>query len=158
MDDAREAQEQSMVKFHFSWILILISFVVRDLSPNYQSMDIPVELLGMPFQNLWDHKDNKRNPDTKLTFFLQGERLRQIVHKQYRKKPAMVARYLFIHFQEGPHNIILHLHNDPKNQAQSTFFILKDAYIEREIKDWPKEWISQRVEVLKEQQVQQGVP
>ena len=61
-------------------------------------MDIPVEFLGARFQNLWDHKDSKHKADTKIEFFLQGERLRQIVRKQYQLKPVMVVRYLFIHF------------------------------------------------------------
>ena len=52
MDDAREVQEQPTTKFHFSWILILISFVVWAPPPNYQPMDILVELLRMPFQNI----------------------------------------------------------------------------------------------------------
>ena len=60
------------------------------------------------------------------------------------------ARYLFIHFQVGPHNIILHPGNSPNKQALLTFFILRDADIEREIKEWPKEWIGQCVEVLEE--------
>ena len=63
MDDARKLKEQSMTKFHFSWILILISFVVWALPLDYQSMDIPVELLIMPYQNIWNHKDNKRKAD-----------------------------------------------------------------------------------------------
>ena len=47
----------------------------------------------------------------------------------------MVAKYPFINLYMGPHNILLHLRNDPKKQALLTFFILRDADIEREIKD-----------------------
>ena len=138
MDDAVDMQELPIVKFHFSWILILISFATWTPPPDYQPMDVPVELLGASFQNLWDHKDNKRKADTKLAFFLQGERLKQIVRKQYRPKLVTVAKYPFIHFHAGLHNIIMHLRNDPKKHSLSTFFILRDADIEREIKEWPK--------------------
>ena len=121
-------------------------------------MDIPVEFVGVQFQNLWDHKDNKRKADTKIEFFLQGERLRQIVHQQCRLFSTMVAKYPFIKFHVGPHNIILHPRNDPKKQALSTLFILRDANIEREIKDWPKEWFSQHKEGPATQQASQGGP
>ena len=114
MDDTVDVQELPMAKFHFSWLLILISFAMWTPPPDYDAMDIPVEFLGAPYQNLWDHKDSKRKTDMKLGFFLQGERLRQIVCKQYRMKPTMVSRYSFIHFKVGPHNIILHPCNDPK--------------------------------------------
>ena len=98
-------------------------------------MDILVELLGMPFQNLWDHKDSKCKTNMKITFFLQGERLRQIVRKQYRLKLATMAKYPFMYFHIGMHNIIMHPNNDPKKHNLLTFFILRNAYIEREIKD-----------------------
>ena len=134
MDDMVDMQELLSAKFHYSWLLILISFVAWT-PPNYQPMDILVEYINTKFQNLWDDKDNKRKNDTKIEFFLQGERLRQIMRKQYRLKPAMVVRYPFINFHTGPHNIILYPRNDPKKQALSTFFIIRDAYIEREIKN-----------------------
>ena len=98
-------------------------------------MDIPVEYLDTQFQNLWDHKDNKSKNDTKIEFFLQGERLKQIMCKHYRENPTMVSMYPFINFHTGLHNIILYLCNDPKNQEISTFFIIRDADYEREIKD-----------------------
>ena len=98
MDDAVDMQELPIVKFHFSWLLILISFATWTPPLDYQPMDIPIELLGMPYQNLWDHKDSKHKTDARLAFFLQGGRLKQIVRKQYRLKPATVAKYPFIHF------------------------------------------------------------
>ena len=54
--------------------------------------------------------------------------------KQYRLFPTTVARYPFIKFHMEPHNIILYSCNDPKKQALSTFFIIRDADIERKIK------------------------
>ena len=52
MDDAFDAQELPTAKFHFSWLLIMISFATWTPPLDYQPMDIPVELLGAPFQNL----------------------------------------------------------------------------------------------------------
>ena len=143
MDDARDAHEHPTTKFHFSWILILISFAVWAPSPDYQPMDILVELLAMPYQNLWDHKDTKCKTNAKLTFFLQGESLRNIVCKKYRLRPMIVAKYPFIHFHARLHNIIKQPCNHPKKKELSTLFMLRDVDIEQEIKDWPKEWFSQ---------------
>ena len=70
LDDAQEAQEQPTAKFHFSWLLILIFFAVWTPPPNYQPMDILAQFLGRPYQNLWDHKDNKHNNDARIIFFL----------------------------------------------------------------------------------------
>ena len=78
MDDACDTHEHPTVKFHFSWILILISFTAWVPPLDYHPMDIPVELLHILFKNLWGHKDSKCKADVKLAFFLQGERLRQI--------------------------------------------------------------------------------
>ena len=147
MDDADDVQEILLENFHFLWLLILILFTTWTPPLDYRSMDIPVEFLGTQFQTIWDHKDSKRKADTKLAFFLQGERLRQIARQQCRMFPTMMAKYPFINFYVGPHNILSHMRNDPKKQVLSTFFIIKDVDIEREIKYCPKEWLSQRVEV-----------
>ena len=93
-------------------------------------MDIPVQFLGRPYQNLWDHKDSKHKNDARIIFFLHGERLRQIVRTQYQLTPATVAKYLFIQFHAAHHKIILQLRWDPNKKSLPTFFILRDADIE----------------------------
>ena len=70
MDDAHDRQEIPTAKFHLLWILILISFATWTLPPDYKPMEIPVEFLGAPYQNLWDQKDSKCKTDMNITFFL----------------------------------------------------------------------------------------
>ena len=82
MDNVVDVHEHLAMKFHYLWLLILISFATQTPLIDYQTMEIPMDFLGVQFQNLWDHKDNKRKADTKLAFFLQGETLRQIMCNQ----------------------------------------------------------------------------
>ena len=110
-------------------------------------MDIPVQFLGRPYQNLWDHKDNKCKNDARVIFFLQGERLWKIVRTQYRLTPTTVAKYPFIQFHAMHDNIILPLRGDPNKKALTTLFIFKDANIEREVEDRPEDWLTYQEKV-----------
>jgi hypothetical protein len=59
--DCREAHDQGY-KFHFSWLLILNSFIAWEMSEGATFLDIePFEPLSMKFSTLWDSSDmNKK--------------------------------------------------------------------------------------------------
>ena len=55
--DCREAQDQGY-EFHFSWLLILITFIAWDMSEVVTFLDIePFEPLAAKFNTLWYSND-----------------------------------------------------------------------------------------------------
>ena len=59
LEDATQAQEESKTKFHYSWLLILIYFIVWFDPSEYQPLDVPVLYQGMKYQNLWFDKEDR---------------------------------------------------------------------------------------------------
>jgi hypothetical protein len=55
--DCREAQDQGY-EFHFSWLLILITFIAWEMSEGATFLDIePFEPLAVKFSTLWYSSD-----------------------------------------------------------------------------------------------------
>ena len=59
IDDVDQAQEEPRAEFHYSWLLILISFILWSNPPEYQLMDFLVLFLGAKYQNLCEEKEDK---------------------------------------------------------------------------------------------------
>ena len=79
LEDAVQAQEESKTKFHYSWLLILISFVVWLDPSDYQPLDVPVFCHDVKYQNLWEDKEDKiQQKDNNIEFFLHTEALRVV--------------------------------------------------------------------------------
>ena len=58
--DVMLAQQKDDHKLCYSWLLILISFIVWADPPDYVHVTAPMYCLGTRYQNLWeDKKDNK---------------------------------------------------------------------------------------------------
>ena len=80
VDDVMQAQHKEGHKFHYSWLLILISFTMWDNPPNYLHMDVPLSFLGARYQNLYEDKvDNNHQKDNNIAFFMHVEALREVV-------------------------------------------------------------------------------
>ena len=74
--DAFKSQEKDNA-FHYSWILILISFVTWVEPPNYQWVDLPLRCRGSIYQNLRFEKDMKdKEQDNNVQFFMHQNSLR----------------------------------------------------------------------------------
>ena len=56
IDDAEQAQEDLKYKFHYSCLLILISFTLWANPIDYVQMDVPLPCHGAKYQNLWEDK------------------------------------------------------------------------------------------------------
>ena len=54
--DAEEVLEKGST-FHYSWLLILISFVAWEEPANYQGVYVLVLYRGGRYQNIWFEKD-----------------------------------------------------------------------------------------------------
>ena len=59
LEDATQTQEESKTKFHYSWLLMLISFIVCSDPLDYQSLDVLVLCQGTKYQNPWEDKEDK---------------------------------------------------------------------------------------------------
>ena len=60
-------------KFHYSWILILISFIIWSDPPDYQPQDIHLLCHDVKYQNLWENKEDKIQENEKIELFLHTE-------------------------------------------------------------------------------------
>ena len=58
LQDAIDAHEKGRA-FHYSWMLILISFIAWSDPPKYQGVYLPVNCKGVRYQNLWFEKEKK---------------------------------------------------------------------------------------------------
>ena len=56
LKDVDEVQEKGSA-FHYSWLLILISFVAWEEPANYQGVYVLVLYRGGKYQNIWFKKD-----------------------------------------------------------------------------------------------------
>ena len=100
LEDGEKAQEESKTKFHYSWLLILISFVVWSDPFDFQLLDVPVFFHVTKYQNLWKDKEDKiRQKDNNIEFFLHAEALQEVIKHQHRLRAATVQNYsLYISF------------------------------------------------------------
>ena len=85
IDDVKQAREEEKSKFHYSWLLILISFILWLDPPDYQSMDVPIVCLSAKYQNLWEDKENRiRKKDNNIEFFMHAKSLRNVIKQAHR--------------------------------------------------------------------------
>ena len=59
LQDASLAQEEG-TSFHYSWLLILISFIVCAELADYQPLDLHVSYRGARYKNLWFSPDKNQ--------------------------------------------------------------------------------------------------
>ena len=70
IDDVTHAHHKASYKFHYSWLLILISFTMWGNPPDYVQMDVLLPCLGARYQNMWEDKvDNDHQKDSNIAFF-----------------------------------------------------------------------------------------
>ena len=84
IDNAVQAWEDPNHKFHYSWLLILVSFTLWANSPDYEQMDVPLPCLGAKYQNLWEDKKNKiLQKDNNIEFFLHTKELHNVIRRYH---------------------------------------------------------------------------
>ena len=80
--DVEELQEKGS-PFHYSWLLLLISFVAWEESPKYQGVDVPVQCQGARYQNIWFDKEKpEQQGDNNVEFYLQVKVAQHFVRKE----------------------------------------------------------------------------
>ena len=106
-EDVMLAQHKKGHKFYYSWLLILISFIVWADPPDYVHMDVPISFLGTRYQNLWEARvDSNHQQDNNIAFFMPTEVLRQVVWQTHRIRATTMHRYTtFVKFEADVPNI-----------------------------------------------------
>ena len=80
IDDVEQEQEEPRHKFHYSWLLILISFIMWSNPLDYQPMNVSVLFLGAKYQNLWENKnENFRQSNNNINFFLHADMMHDVI-------------------------------------------------------------------------------
>ena len=133
-----EVQEKG-TPFHYSWLLILISFLTWAEPPNYQGVYVLVQYRGDRYQNIWIEKEkSKKQKDDNVKFFLQGEAFRYYIKKKAIITMKFVKQFHnIIHFSLGVHHIFLDPQQDPKKQSWAIQFHLFTIEIDAIVQDWP---------------------
>jgi hypothetical protein len=68
--DCREAQDQGY-KFHFSWLLILIALISREMTEGVTFLDTkPFEPLATNFNTLWYSNDMNKQWQSNVIFHM----------------------------------------------------------------------------------------
>jgi hypothetical protein len=106
--ECHEAQDQDY-KFHFSWLLILIAFVSREMLEGVTFPDIePFKPLAAKFSTLWYSSDmNKQWPSNTIfhAYYLQ---LKRSIEAKPRMTPNTLQRFRpLINFCANQHFIYL---------------------------------------------------
>jgi hypothetical protein len=85
--DSREAQHQGH-EFHFSWLLILISFVAWELLEGATFPDLdPFEPLAKKFITLWYSNDMRKQWQSNVIFHAYYNQLKAAIRSEPRITP-----------------------------------------------------------------------
>jgi hypothetical protein len=106
--DCREAQDQGY-EFHFSWLLILITFVAWEMPEGATFLDIePFEPLAAKFTTLWYSSDMGKQWQSNTvfhTYYLQLKRAIEAEPRMTSEHPTVVPTP-----HEVPRRSTLHLY------------------------------------------------
>jgi hypothetical protein len=80
--DCRESQDQGH-KFHFSWLLILITFVAWELPEGATFLDLdPFEPLAAKFSTLWYSNDMSKQWKSNVVFHVYYNQLKATIRSE----------------------------------------------------------------------------
>jgi hypothetical protein len=91
--DYREAQDQGY-EFHFSWLLILITFIAWDMPEGATFLDIePFEPLAMKFSTLWYSSDMNKKWQSNSMFHTYYNQLKIDIQSKPRMTSNTIHRF-----------------------------------------------------------------
>jgi hypothetical protein len=91
--DCREAQDQGH-EFHFSWLLILITFVAWELPEGATFPDLdPFEPLAAKFSTLWYSNDMRKQWKSNVIFHAYYNQLKEAIRSEPRITPNTLQRF-----------------------------------------------------------------
>jgi hypothetical protein len=115
--DYREAQDQGY-KFHFIWLLILITFIAWEMSEGATFLDIePLEPLAAKFSTLWYLNDMKKKWKSNVIFHTYYRQLKVAIQSA----PCITLNTLhkfrpLMKFNADHHSIYITTHADEHKQ------------------------------------------
>jgi hypothetical protein len=126
--DCKEAQDQGY-EFHFSWLLILITFIAWEMPKGASFSDIePFEPFAVKFSTLWYSNDMNKQWKSNVVFHTYYNQLNQAIQSE----PQMTLNTLhsfcpLMKFSVGCHFIYIIAHADVyKQQLQSYYKLIKE--------------------------------
>jgi hypothetical protein len=91
--DCREAQDQGY-EFHFSWLLILITFIAWEMPEGATFPDIePFEPLAAKFSTLWYSSDMNKQWQSNVVFHTYYNQLKIAIQSEPRMTPNTLHRF-----------------------------------------------------------------
>ena len=133
----REAQDQGY-EFHFSWLLILISFIAWEMLEGATFSDIePFKPLAVKFSALWYSNDMNKQWKSNVIFHTYYNQLKIAIRSEPCMTPNTLHKfYPLMKFNADHHFIyIIACTDEHKQQLQYYYKLIKED-LEEITKDW----------------------
>jgi hypothetical protein len=135
--DCREAQDQGY-DFHFSWLLILITFIAWELPEGATFPDIePFEPLAAKFCTLWYSSDMRKQWQCNVVFHAYYNQLKIAIQSTPRITPNTLYRFRpLMKFSVDHHFTYITTRADEHKQQLQSYYKLTEDDLEEITKEW----------------------
>jgi hypothetical protein len=135
--DCREAQNQGH-EFHFSWLLILITFVALELPEGATFSDLdPFEPLAVKLNTLWYSIDMNKKWQLNVVFHMYYNQLKAAIGVEPCITPNTLQRILpLIKLSTDHHFIYLTPHANEHQDELQSYYKLAEEDLEEITKEW----------------------
>jgi hypothetical protein len=135
--DYREAQDQGY-EFHFSWLLILITFIAWEMSEGAAFLDIePFEPLAVKFSTLWYSSDMNKKWQSNVVFHTYYNQLKLAIQSKPHITPNTLHRFQpLMKFNADYHFIYITARADKHKKKIQSYSKLTEEDLEEITKDW----------------------
>jgi hypothetical protein len=135
--DCREAQGEGH-EFHFSWLLILITFVAWELPEGTTFLDLnPFDPLAMKFSTLWYSNDMSKQCQSNAIFHTYYNQLKEAIGGEPRITLNTLQRFQpLIKFNMDRHFIYLTPCADEHQEQLQSYYKLTEEALEEITKEW----------------------
>jgi hypothetical protein len=135
--DCREAQDQGH-EFHFSWLLILITFVSWELPKGTTFLDLdPFEPLAAKFSTLWYSNDMRKQWKSNVVFHVYYNQLKETIRSEPRITPDTLQIFRpLIKFSADRHFIYLTPRTDELQEQLQSYYKMTEEDLEEITKEW----------------------
>jgi hypothetical protein len=135
--DCREVQDQGY-EFHFSWFLILITFIAWELPEGATFLEIePFEPLAAKFCTLWYSSDMNKQWQSNVVFHAYYNQLKNAIQSTPCLTPNTLHRFRpLIKFSVDHHFTYITVHADEHKQQLQSYYKLTEEDLEQITKEW----------------------
>jgi hypothetical protein len=135
--DCREAQDQGY-EFHFSWLLILITFIAWEMPEGATFLDTePFEPLAVKFSTLWYSSDMNKQWKSNVIFHMYYNQLKVAIQAMPRITLNTLHRFRpLMKFSMDRHFIYITACADEHKQQLQSYYKLMEDDLEEITKEW----------------------